>query len=72
MVGHDPHDVADDRSRIAAGEIEKAVLFRKARDLGFGVLQDQSVAIEPAAGVGSPINVIFELVVKLASTRLPE
>lgn len=31
-----------------------------------------TLSIEPAAGVDSPINVIFELVVKLASTRLPE
>ncbi len=31
-----------------------------------------TLSIEPAAGVGSPLNVIFELIVKLASTRLPE
>ncbi|MFT3722570.1 MAG: hypothetical protein QM773_03200 [Hyphomonadaceae bacterium] len=31
-----------------------------------------TLSIEPAAGTGSPINVIFELVAKLASTRLPE
>ncbi|MDP3738353.1 MAG: hypothetical protein Q8R02_13240 [Hyphomonadaceae bacterium] len=31
-----------------------------------------TLSIEPAAGVKSPLNVIFELVVKLASTKLPE
>ncbi len=31
-----------------------------------------TLSIEPAAGVDSPLNVIFELVVKLASTKLPE
>jgi hypothetical protein len=31
-----------------------------------------TLSIEPAAGVDSPLNVIFELVVKLASTRLAE
>jgi hypothetical protein len=31
-----------------------------------------TLSIEPAAGVNSPLNVIFELVVKLASTKLPE
>lgn len=31
-----------------------------------------TVSVEPAAGVNSPLNVIFELVVKLASTKLPE
>lgn len=31
-----------------------------------------TVSVEPAAGVNSPINVIFELVVRLASTKLPE
>jgi hypothetical protein len=31
-----------------------------------------TVSVEPAAGVDSPLNVIFELVVKLASTKLPE
>ncbi len=30
-----------------------------------------TLSIEPAAGVDAPINVIFELVAKLASTRLP-
>ena len=48
VVGHDPHDVADDRPRVAAGEIEKAVLLGKARDLGFGMFEDQAVAVEPA------------------------
>lgn len=31
-----------------------------------------TLSVEPAAGLDSPLNVIFELVVKLASTRLPE
>ena len=31
-----------------------------------------TLSIEPAAGVGSPIAVVFELVVGLASTKLPE
>ena len=31
-----------------------------------------TLSIEPAAGVNSPLNVIFELVVRLASTKLPE
>ena len=31
-VGNDPHDVADHWLRIAAGQIEKAMLFRKALD----------------------------------------
>jgi hypothetical protein len=31
-----------------------------------------TLSIEPAAGVNSPLNVIFELVVKLASTKLEE
>jgi hypothetical protein len=31
-----------------------------------------ALSIEPAAGVNSPLNVIFELVVRLASTKLPE
>jgi hypothetical protein len=31
-----------------------------------------TLSIEPAAGVDSPLNVIFELVVRLASTKLPE
>jgi hypothetical protein len=31
-----------------------------------------TLSIEPSAGVDSPINVIFELVVKLASVGLPE
>lgn len=31
-----------------------------------------TVSVEPAGGVDSPISVVFELVVKLASTRLPE
>jgi hypothetical protein len=31
-----------------------------------------AVSIEPAGGVDSPVSVVFELVVKLASTRLPE
>lgn len=31
-----------------------------------------TLAIEPAAGVNSPIAVVFELVVRLASTKLPE
>lgn len=30
------------------------------------------IALEPAAGVNSPLNVIFELVVKLASSSLAE
>jgi hypothetical protein len=30
-----------------------------------------TLSVEPAAGVESPINVIFELVVRLASTKLP-
>src|SRR5438045_5996077 len=51
MVRHDPHDVADDGPRVAAGEIEEAVFFRKARDLGFGMLEDQPVTLQPAAGV---------------------
>ncbi len=37
--------------RVAAGQIEKTVLLGKARDLRFRVLQDQAVALEPAAGV---------------------
>ena len=51
MVRHDPHDVADIGPGVAAGEIEKAVLLGEARDLGFGMLEDQAVAFEPAAGV---------------------
>jgi hypothetical protein len=35
-------------------------------------LEQLSLSVEPAAGVDSPLNVIFELVVKLASTKLPE
>lgn len=31
-----------------------------------------TLSIEPAAGANSPLNVIFELVVRLASTKLPE
>jgi hypothetical protein len=31
-----------------------------------------TISIEPAAGVNSPLNVIFELIVKLASTKLAE
>lgn len=31
-----------------------------------------TVSIEPAAGADAPVSVVFELVVKLASTRLPE
>jgi hypothetical protein len=31
-----------------------------------------TLALEPAAGVDSPLNVIFELVVKLAPSQLPE
>jgi hypothetical protein len=31
-----------------------------------------TLSVEPAARVNSPLNVIFELVVKLASTKLPE
>ena len=31
-----------------------------------------TVSVEPAGGVDSPVSVVFELVVKLASTRLPE
>ncbi len=31
-----------------------------------------TLSVEPAAGVDSPLNVIFELVVRLASTKLPE
>lgn len=31
-----------------------------------------SLSIEPSAGVNSPIRVMFELVVGLASTKLPE
>jgi hypothetical protein len=31
-----------------------------------------TLSVEPAAGADSPLNVIFELVVKLASAKLPE
>ena len=31
-----------------------------------------TLSVEPAAGIDSPLNVIFELVVRLASTKLPE
>jgi hypothetical protein len=31
-----------------------------------------TLSVEPAAGINSPLNVIFELVVKLASTKQPE
>ncbi len=31
-----------------------------------------TLALEPAAGTDSPLNVIFELVVKLAPSQLPE
>ena len=31
-----------------------------------------TLSVEPAAGVDSPLNVISELVVKLASSKLPE
>ena len=51
MVRHDAHDVADIRPRVAAGEIEEAVLLGEFRDLGFGMLEDQAMAVEPAAGV---------------------
>ena len=51
MVGNDPHDVADDRPCVAAGQIEKAVLLRKARDLRLRMLQNQPVAFKPAAGI---------------------
>lgn len=56
MIGNDPHDVADVRARVAAGEVEEAVLFGKARDLGFWVLQDQAVAVEPAVSVVSVLD----------------
>src|SRR3954451_22909069 len=52
MVRHDPHDTAHIRSGVATGEIEETVLFRKARDLCLGVLEDQSVAVDPSAGIG--------------------
>src|ERR1700726_453993 len=48
VVGHDPHDIADLRPGVAAGEIEKTVFFGKARDLGLGMLEDETVSIEPA------------------------
>src|SRR5882672_12090939 len=51
MVGNDPDDIADDRPRVAAGQIEKAVLFRKARDLRLRMFQNQPVTLEPAAGI---------------------
>src|SRR5258708_38065011 len=51
MVGHDAHDVADIRPCVAAREIEEAMLFREAHDLGFGMFEDQAVAVQPAAGV---------------------
>ncbi len=47
MVGHDPHDIADIRACVAAGEVEKTMLLGKARDLGFGMFEDQAVAFEP-------------------------
>lgn len=50
MIWHDPHDVADVRPGVAAGEVEEAVLLGEACDLRFGVLQDEAVAVE-AAGV---------------------
>ena len=51
VVGHDAHDVADIGAGVAAGEIEKAVLLGEARDLGFGMFEDQAVAVEAAAGI---------------------
>src|SRR5260221_9431734 len=40
MIGYDPHDIADNRPRVAAGEVEKTVLLGEAGDPGFGVLQN--------------------------------
>src|SRR5260221_1380930 len=40
MIGHDPDDVTDDGPRVAAREIEQAMLIGEARDLGLGVFQD--------------------------------
>jgi len=51
MIGYDPHDVADIRPRVAAGQIEEAVLLGEFRDLRFGVFEDQAVAFEAAAGI---------------------
>src|SRR5882757_7691076 len=51
MIGDDPHDVADNGPGVAAGQIEKAVLFGETGDLGFRVFQNQAVAVEAAAGV---------------------
>jgi hypothetical protein len=53
MIGHDAYDVADDRSRVAAGQVEKAVLFGKARDPRLGVLENESKPVQSAAGIGS-------------------
>ena len=49
MVGHDAHDVADIGAGVAAGEIEKAVFLGKACDFGFGMFEDQAMAVETAA-----------------------
>ena len=51
VVGHDAHDVADVGPRVAAREIEEAVLLGEARDLRLGMFEDQAVTVEPAAGV---------------------
>src|SRR6202171_4079462 len=46
MVRHDPHDVADTGTGVAAREIKKAVLLGKARDFGFWMFEDQAMAVE--------------------------
>ena len=51
MIGHNAQNVADIRPGIATRKIEKTMLLGKARDPGFGVLQDQPKAVEPAAGI---------------------
>ena len=51
MIGHDPHDVADDGPRVAAGEIEEAVLLGETCNLRLGMFENEPVAVEPATGI---------------------
>ena len=52
MVRHDAHDFTDLGPRVAAREIEEAVLLREGMDFGLGVFEDQPEAIVERAGVG--------------------
>src|SRR5437016_14507672 len=51
MVRYDPHHVPYIGPGIAASEIEEAVFLGETRNFGFGVFEDQTVSVEPAAGI---------------------